>query len=91
MVGGLTVVKAVLGLGVVAGVGVGADGSIITDHEPAANWLAMLYVLVILGSLVGRVRVGRLARWLALLVLLSLVLSLRRSFWIGAAAIPVLR
>ena len=92
MVGGLTVVKAVLGLlGVVAGVGVGADGSIITYYEPAANWLAMLYVLVILASLVGRVRLRRLARWLALLVLLSLVLSLRRSFWIGGvAAIPVL-
>ena len=92
LVGGLTVIKAVLGLlGVIAGVGVGADGSTITYYEPAANWLAMLYVLVILGSLVGRVRLRRLARWLAPLVLLSLVLSLRRSFWIGGvAAIPVL-
>ena len=86
----LTVVKAALGIvGVLSHVGVTASGTTITYYEPAANWLAMTYVLTILASIAGRVPVRRLARWATVLVFLSLALSLRRSFWLGTiAAIP---
>jgi O-Antigen ligase len=86
----LTAVKAALGLiGVVTHVGVPADGITITYYEPTANWLAMTFILTMLAAVAGRLSSERIARWAVLLVTLSLVLSLRRSFWIGtAAAVP---
>jgi hypothetical protein len=83
----LTVVKAALGVaGVLTHIGVIADGTTITYYEPAANLLAMIFVLAMVASAVGRIPMDRLARWAGLLVLLSLVLSLRRSFWLGTVA-----
>jgi O-Antigen ligase len=82
----LAVLKATLGLiGVVAGVGVVVEGSTITYYEPTANWLVLLAILGVLAALVLR---ARPPAWLVAampLLVLSLTLSLRRSFWIGAA------
>jgi O-antigen ligase len=80
----LGVVKAVLGLLTVAsGRGTSVDGATITYYEPAANFLMMVLVVGVLALWVmGR----KPSIWLiagALLMLLSLALSFRRSFWIG--------
>lgn len=83
----LTVAKAALGLiGVLAHVGVIADGTTITYYEPAANWLAMIFLLTMLAAVAGRLPMERAARWAVPVVLLCLVLSLRRSFWLGTVA-----
>ena len=59
------------------------DGAAITYYEPAANFLMMLLVLGVLAAVVMR---ARLPLWVLLgtpLMLASLALSYRRSFWIG--------
>lgn len=91
-IGVLTVVKSALGLlGVLTHVGVAAGGTSITYYEPAVNWLAMGFILMMLASAIRRVPMRRVAQLATLIVLLSLVFSLRRSFWIGTvAAVPVL-
>jgi O-antigen ligase len=83
---GLAIIKAVLGL-VEVGSGHGAaiegTGSL-TYYEPTANWLILLALLGIFTALVGRIRPPL---WMLLgspLLLASLVLSYRRSFWIAA-------
>jgi O-antigen ligase len=82
------VVKAVVGLLTVAtGQGADVEGSTITYYEPVANWLMMVAIVGVLAAVLLRVR-DRLPLWLLLgtpLMLLSLVLSYRRSFWIGLA------
>jgi O-antigen ligase len=82
----LAVAKAVLGLaGVVAGVGTVVDGATITYYEPVANWLSLLVIVGVVAALLLR---ARLPLWLLAgtpLIVLTLALSLRRSFWIGAA------
>ena len=83
----LTAAKAALGLiGLVTHVGAAANGSTITYYEATANWLALTFLMVVLASTVSRLPVERIARWAVPLVLLSLALSLRRSFWIGTVA-----
>jgi O-antigen ligase len=81
----LALAKAVLGLaGVVAGVGTIVDGSTITYYEPVANWLSLLVIVGVVAALLLR---ARLPVWLLAgtpLMVLTLALSLRRSFWIGA-------
>ena len=83
---GLALLKAAIGVaGVVAGVGVVVDGATITYYEPTANWLVLLGTLGALAALLLR---ARPPVWLLAgtpLMVLSLALSLRRSFWIGAA------
>jgi O-antigen ligase len=82
----LALAKALLGLaGVVAGVGTVVDGSTITYYEPVANWLSLLVIVGVVAALLLR---ARLPVWLLAgtpLIVLTLALSLRRSFWIGAA------
>jgi O-antigen ligase len=82
----LAIIKAVLGLVAVgAGRGTTVDGSAITYYEPAANWLMLVMLLGVLAALLQRTR-DRLPLWLLVgspLMLASLALSLRRSFWIG--------
>jgi O-Antigen ligase len=82
---GLAVVKAALGVaGVVAGVGLVVDDATITYYEPTANWLVLLALLGVWAALLTR---GRPPGWLvaaAPLLVLSLALSFRRSFWVGA-------
>jgi O-Antigen ligase len=82
-----TAVKAALGLlGVLAHVGVTANNTTITYYEPAANWLTMTFLLAMLAAAAGRLPMERAARWAVPVVLLCLVLSLRRSFWLGTVA-----
>jgi O-antigen ligase len=82
----LALAKAVLGLaGVLAGVGTVVDGATITYYEPVANWLSLLVIVGVVAALLLR---ARLPLWLLAgtpLMVLTLALSLRRSFWIGAA------
>jgi O-antigen ligase len=81
---GLGIVKALLGLLTVAsGRGTSLDGTTITFYEPAANWLMMLLVVGVLAMVLLRLRPPL---WLlagTLLMVASLALSFRRSFWIG--------
>jgi O-antigen ligase len=82
----LAIVKALLGvLEVSSGHGVSIEGSaVLTYYEPAANWVIMGGVLVIFAAIVARVRPPL---WMLLgspLLLASLLLSYRRSFWIAA-------
>jgi len=56
----------------------------LTYYEPTSNFLSMLYLLFVLGAMIRRVK---LPWWVLLgtpLVFASLLLSFRRSFWIGA-------
>ena len=82
----LGIVKALLGLlVVVTGKGVAADGSTLTYYDPAANWLMSVAMLSILAAVVGGIRLPWWTIAGALLMLLTLILSYRRSFWIGDA------
>lgn len=82
----LAVVKALLGLVEVAGhLGAHIEGtSTLTYYEPTANWLIMTALLVVAAALVTR---QKLPKWVLLsspLLLACLILSYRRSFWVGA-------
>ncbi len=83
---GLAIGKAVLGLiEVFAGKGPPTEGTAsLTYYEPTANWLILTALLGIFAAVVARVRPPL---WMLLgspLLLASLVLSYRRSFWIAA-------
>jgi hypothetical protein len=83
---GLAIVKAVLGLGVVfLGIASAAGPGLppLTYYEPTSNLLLMLVLLGVAAALLARVP---LPRWVTLgtaLVVLSLVLSYRRTFWLA--------
>ncbi|HEV7937916.1 MAG TPA: O-antigen ligase family protein [Solirubrobacteraceae bacterium] len=82
----LAIVKAGLGLVEVAGhYGESIEGNAtLTYYEPAANWLIMIALLATVAAIVGR---ARLPLWMLLgtpLLVASLVLSYRRSFWIAS-------
>jgi O-antigen ligase len=82
----LAIVKAVLGLIEVAGhLGAQIQGSsTLTYYEPTANWLIMIALLTCCAALLAR---AKPPVWILLgspLLLACLVLSYRRSFWIGA-------
>jgi len=81
----VAMVKAFLGLAEIAsGRGYSIEGSSsLTYYEPTANWLVMITLLGIFAALVARVRVPL---WMLLgspLLVGSLLLSYRRSFWIA--------
>ena len=82
----LALAKAIVGVtGVVAGVGVVVEGATITYYEPTANWIVLLAILAVAAGVMLR---ARLPLWVLLsspLLVASLALSFRRSFWIGAA------
>jgi hypothetical protein len=83
---GLAIVKAAIGVaGVVAGVGLVVEGATITYYEPTANWLVLLAILGVGAAVLMRARPPAWAVAGAPLLVLSLALSFRRSFWIGAA------
>jgi hypothetical protein len=82
----LAIGKAVLGL-LTVGTGRGrvVEGATITFYEPVANWVMLVCLLGVLAGLLHGLR-HRLPLWALLgapLMLASLALSLRRSFWIG--------
>ena len=67
----LTVVKAGLGLlGVLTHVGVAAGATTITYYEPAVNWLAMGFIMMMLASAIQRVPTRRVAQLATLIVVL---------------------
>ena len=81
---GLALVKATVGVvGVAAGVGVVVEGSTITYYEPTANWLVLLVILGVAAALLLRARPPGWLLVVSPLLVLSLALSLRRSFWIA--------
>ncbi|MHB1537091.1 MAG: O-antigen ligase family protein [Solirubrobacteraceae bacterium] len=82
----LAILKALLGLAEVASHhGIAIEGhERLTYFEPTANWVMMIALLAVCGALAAKVK---LPRWMLLgtpLMLASLVLSYRRSFWIAA-------
>jgi hypothetical protein len=84
--GVLAVVKGVLGtFGWLAGQGMSFGDTTLTYLEPTANWLMLLLLLTLAVAVIHRVPTARWARWGSLFALAALVLSFRRSFWIGAA------
>jgi hypothetical protein len=80
----LALLKALLGLLVVAtGRGNTVGSSSLTYYEPAANWLMTVVLLSIVAAALLRVRLPWWVLVTAPLLLMSLVLSYRRSFWIA--------
>ncbi len=83
---GLALVKATLGLVAVASGRGGAfeHTGALTYYEPTANWLVMIALFGIVAAMVARMRPPL---WMLLgspLLIASLLLSYRRSFWIAA-------
>jgi hypothetical protein len=80
--------KALLGLAELAsgrGISIEGGSSTLTYYEPTANWLIMVALLGIFTALVARLRPPL---WMLLsspLLIASLLLSYRRSFWIATA------
>jgi O-antigen ligase len=82
----LALVKAVVGVaGVAAGVGVVVEGATITYYEPTANWIVLLAILAVVAALMLRARPPLWMLASSPLLVLSLTLSFRRSFWIAGA------
>ncbi len=82
----LAIVKAILGLVEVVGhYGLPIEGTAtLTYFEPTTNWLIMIALLGIFAALLAR---AKLPLWVLLcspLLIGCLILSYRRSFWIGA-------
>lgn len=82
---GLAVVKAVLGLVEIVGhKGTSIEGtSTLTYYEPTANWLIMIVLLGVVVAVVARMHPPRGLLLGSPLLLASLLLSYRRSFWIA--------
>jgi O-antigen ligase/polysaccharide polymerase Wzy-like membrane protein len=79
-------VKALAGLAEVAlHRGTSIEGvATLTYYEPTANWLIMIAVLSIAAAVLARARAPRWVLLTSPLLIACLVLSYRRSFWIGA-------
>jgi O-antigen ligase len=88
----LAIVKAVLGLlEVASGHGTRIEGSsVLTYYEPAANWLMMIAVLALFAAMLARVRPPLWMLLGAPLLIASLALSYRRSFWIASVLAALL-
>jgi hypothetical protein len=81
----LAVLKGFLGtVGWMLGQGMSFGSTTLTYLEPTANWLMLLLLLTVAVAVIHRVPTERWVRWGSLLALAALVLSFRRSFWIGA-------
>jgi len=82
----LASVKALLGLVEVAGHrGTSIEGAAtLTYYEPTANWLIMIAILTIFAAVLARARPPLWVLLTSPLLIACLVLSYRRSFWIGA-------
>src|SRR5690606_7704178 len=81
----LAIAKAASGLLVMAaGLGVALGSTTITYYEPTANWVVMVALLGIVAALVGGTRPPAWMLAGTPLLIASLALSYRRSFWIAA-------
>jgi O-Antigen ligase len=82
---GLAIFKGFEGtIGWLMGQGMSFGSTTLTYIEPTANWLMLLLLLTIAVAVIHRVPTSIWVRWGALFALAALVLSFRRSFWIGA-------
>lgn len=83
----LASLKAALGLVEIAsGLGQSIEGSSrLTYYEPAPNWLIMIALLGVFAAALARARLPRWGLVCGPLLIASLLLSYRRSFWIAAA------
>jgi O-antigen ligase len=81
----LAIFKAVVGLVEVAGhYGEPIEGTAtLTYYEPAANWLIMIALLTVFAAVLARAKPPLWMLLGSLLLIASLVLSYRRSFWIA--------
>jgi hypothetical protein len=78
-------VKALVGLWLaLSGRGELVDGHSATYIEPAANWLNMLVLLVLIAAALRRVRLPLWVWAIAPLAVIELAFSYRRGFWLGA-------
>jgi O-Antigen ligase len=66
------------------GQGMSFGSTTLTYIEPTANWLMLLLLLTLAVAVIHRVPTSAWLRWGSLFALAALVLSFRRSFWIGA-------
>jgi hypothetical protein len=83
--GVLAVIKGFQGtVGWVLGKGMSFGGTTLTYIEPTANWVMLLLLLTLAVAVIHRVPTSSWMRWGSALALAALVLSFRRSFWIGA-------
>jgi O-antigen ligase len=77
-------------LGVLTGAGEQLGGTfgntVISYYEATTNWLSLGYLLALVAAFAAGIRTPRWTRWGGVLVLLSLILSYRRSFWLAAVA-----
>jgi O-antigen ligase/polysaccharide polymerase Wzy-like membrane protein len=82
---GLAVFKGFEGtVGWAMGQGMSFGSTTLTYIEPTANWLMLLLLLTIAVAVIHRVPTSAWVRWGSLFAFAALVLSFRRSFWIGA-------
>jgi O-Antigen ligase len=82
---GLAVFKGFEGtIGWLMGQGMSFGNTTLTYIEPTANWLMLLLLLTIAVAVIHRVPTSAWVRWGSLFAFAALVLSFRRSFWIGA-------
>jgi O-antigen ligase len=82
----LTVLKAVAGIFAVIGgiassnIGIGR----VSYLAPTANWMTLVYILVIIAARMAKARLPAWVWWSTPLVIASLLLSQRRAFWLAA-------
>lgn len=82
----LAIFKGFIGtVGWLMGQGMSFGGTTLTYLEPTANWLMMLLLLTLAVTTIHRVPTDRWIRWGSAFAFAALLLSFRRSFWIGAA------
>ncbi|HEY2536305.1 MAG TPA: O-antigen ligase family protein [Solirubrobacteraceae bacterium] len=91
LIGILAGEKALVGLYLaLSGKGSPVDGHSATYLEPAANWLNLLVLLVLIAAALRRVRLPLWAWALAPLAVAELAFSYRRGFWLGVISGVVL-
>jgi hypothetical protein len=82
---GLAIFKGFEGtVGWLMGQGMSFGSTTLTYIEPTANWLMLLLLLTIAVAVIHRVPTSIWVRWGSVFAFAALVLSFRRSFWIGA-------
>ena len=82
----LAILKGFVGtVGWLMGQGMSFEGTTLTYLEPTANWLMMVLLLTLAVTTIHRVPTDRWIRWGSAFAFAALLLSFRRSFWIGAA------
>lgn len=89
---GLAALKAVAGLvSIVIGQGAASlDSAQLTYYEPTANFLMLIAIMAVLVALLARLDLPRWARWATPLAIAALLLSYRRSWWIGTVVAGVI-